>query len=136
VHLDIIGDSDMILDETENISIYSRGDIAEYERKADLLVCMLNNNGTQIPGKVYHYAATNKPILIIKDGDKQEEIERYLKKFNRYYFCENDVFSIREKVHEIMDKKTWDSPCEEFNPQNIAQKFIDVLELNNKARNF
>lgn len=127
IHLDIIGDSDLILSETKNIKIYPRGDISNYEEKVDLLVCMLNSSGTQIPGKIYHYAATNKPILIILDGDKKEEIRKYLDSFDRYIMCDNNVNSITTIITEIMSSNDEYEPCKNFEPETIAQRFINLV---------
>ncbi|CAM4161055.1 glycosyltransferase family protein [Lederbergia lenta] len=127
IHLDIIGDSDITLTETNNVNIQPRGNVSSYEEKVDLLVCMLNSRGTQIPGKVYHYAATNKPILVILDGDQKEEMKEYLESFNRYYMCENNVNSISNKIKEIMSSNKEFMPCKEFEPKYIAQKFIDLI---------
>lgn len=127
IHLDIIGDSDLSLSETKNINIYPRGDISSYEEKVDLLVCMLNSSGTQIPGKIYHYAATNKPILIILDGDKKEEIRKYLDSFDRYIMCDNNVNSITTIITEIMSSNDEYEPCKNFEPETIAQRFINLV---------
>lgn len=72
----------------------------KYEEDADLLIVLLNKKGTQIPGKIYHYAGTNKPILIILDGDRKEEIKEYLSLFNRFYFCENNERTRNRAIHK------------------------------------
>ena len=91
-YLNICGNSDLSLLQKENMNIKPRQklDVVEkLEEDCDILVCVCNKKGTQIPGKVYHYAATNKPILIILDGDKKEKLRKYFKSFNRYVLCEN-----------------------------------------------
>lgn len=67
VDVSIYGDSDLQLADTENIHIYPRGIIEEHKRIADLLVCVMNSQGTQIPGKLYHLAGTNKKVLVVLD---------------------------------------------------------------------
>lgn len=130
VHLDIIGDSDLELSATDNVSIFPRGNISQYEEKADLLICMLNSRGTQIPGKVYHYAATNKPILILLDGDNKREMKEYLESFNRYIICDNDVDSIVSTIYHIMAKYKEYEPCRAFEPENVAKVLLNYSNEN------
>lgn len=129
VDLIIVGDSDLKLKEKENIEIHPRGDISFFEEKVDLLVCMLNNKGTQIPGKVYHYAATNKPILIILDGQNKREMKEYFKSFGRYYICDNKISSIMEKIKEIINDNVEFEPSKEFSPKLIASQFIKLHNI-------
>jgi hypothetical protein len=125
VLINILGDSDIQLEETENIRVYPRGDIDKFEKEADLLVCMLNRAGTQIPGKIYHYAATNKPILVLVDGDNRNEMKEYLQSFSRYIICDNEVESIINTIENIKMNPTIYSPCKAFRPQTIAMKFTE-----------
>lgn len=128
VNLNILGDTDFTLEERENIKIYPRGDIKFFEEEADILVCMLNKKGTQIPGKVYHYAATNKPVLILLDGDNQLEIKKYLSSFERFIICENKIESIVGVLTEIKDSSLNFTPCKEFNPKLIAEKMLHLIK--------
>lgn len=125
VHLDIIGNSNLRLEETGNISIYPRGEISEYEKNADLLICILNKKGTQIPGKLYHYAATNKPILVLIDGERKKDMINYLESFNRYIICDNNATSIYNKINEILKKTPKVLPCQSFSPEIIAKMFLE-----------
>lgn len=124
VHLDIIGDTDLNLGDAENINIYPRGDVSMYEEKADLLVCILNKRGSQIPGKIYHYAATNKPILVLLDGDYRNEMREYLESFERYIICDNSTESIIKAIINISKNQQVYYPCKFFNPETIAKKFL------------
>lgn len=124
IKLNIVGDSDISLQPTNNISIYPRGDISNFEKNADLLVCMLNSSGTQIPGKIYHYASTNKPILVLVDGEKKEEMKKYLESYNRYIICENKEENIMIAIKKIMDNNEECEPCISFNSELIAKAFI------------
>jgi glycosyltransferase involved in cell wall biosynthesis len=125
VHLDIVGDSDLELKDEENIKIYSRRNVDDFEMKVDLLVCVLNNSGTQIPGKIYHYAATNKPILVLLDGDNIEEMKEYLESFNRYIICINKEEEILSAIKEVMDNPRTYKPCEILEPAFIANRVIN-----------
>lgn len=125
IHLDIAGNTDLNLNQTNNISVFPRIDISGFEEKADLLVCILNKKGTQIPGKLYHYAATNKPILVVLDGERKEDMIKYLESFQRYIICENDVAKIVDKIREIMNKSHENIPCRAFSPEVIAKFFLE-----------
>nr|WP_315362833.1 hypothetical protein [Cytobacillus firmus] len=130
INLNIVGDSDLDLQQTESIRVFPRGDISDFERNADLLVCLLNKKGTQIPGKIYHTAATDKPVLVILDGDNLEQTKEYLGNFKRFILCENDKDSISNAIMEVIGKEEKYRPAQQFNPETIARKFIDILTDN------
>ena len=126
-YLNICGNSDIKLEEKENISIRTRQKIdvvEDLEKKSDILVCICNKKGTQIPGKIYHYAATNKPILIILDGDRKEELREYFESFNRYKLCENTEQDIIKAIKTIMNEKVEYKPLSLLNSEKIAKEFI------------
>lgn len=128
INLNICGNSDLNLIETENIIISSRQSIdkiREYESNSDVLICVCNSSGTQIPGKVYHYAATNKPILLILDGDNKKELREYFSKFNRYIMCDNNKIDIEKTLKDIIDNPKEYFPCEQLKPKSIAKKFVE-----------
>lgn len=124
----IIGSSDIQLPELENIEILSRRDVTEYEKQSDLLVCILNKNGTQIPGKLYHYAATSKPILVIVDGEKKEQMMEYIGKFERFYLCDNTEAEIEKALLNIMQSNKKFEPCKQLTPYNISRRFLSKIQ--------
>ena len=72
VQLDIVGSSDMTLKSTANVKVYANTNkIEEFESKTDLFAVVLNLHGNQLPGKLYHLAATNRPIMVILDGENK-----------------------------------------------------------------
>lgn len=129
--LSIVGDSDLSLHSKENIEVIPRLSLKEtekYEEDADLLIVLLNKKGTQIPGKIYHYAGTNKPILIILDGDRKEEIKEYLSLFNRFYFCENNEKDILKTIWKIKNtKKEW-LPSPYLRSEQIAKQLVKIID--------
>ncbi|WP_218687974.1 glycosyltransferase family protein [Saccharococcus caldoxylosilyticus] len=136
VHLDIVGNSDLSLESTDNIKVYSREsyhEIVKREAKTDILVCVFNRNGTQIPGKVYHYAATNKPVLLILDGDS-EEMYSYLASFNRFVICHNNVHEIKNAINNIITGKisVLNEPLVECEPRIVAKRILDCVDVNGK----
>src|SRR5699024_6082318 len=126
--LTIVGDSDIKLKRTANINILKRQPIDNYEAESDLLVCMLNKSGTQIPGKVFHYAATNKPILLLLDGEHGNEIGKYFSEFNRYYICNNNIEEIENMIRQIIKKEENFKPVHEFSSFNIAKELLSIID--------
>jgi glycosyltransferase involved in cell wall biosynthesis len=125
IHLTIVGSTDLKLDECENISIYpNSNDVFRYESLSDLIVVVLNLRGGQIPGKLYHLAATNKPVLVILDGDFKGVIKEYLKGFQRFIMCENDEISISKAIIKQYLSKQEFVPSPLLTSSSIASQFL------------
>lgn len=125
--LKICGYGDISLQQNSNIEISPRvsyDNVKKFEEESDLLVCICNRRGTQIPGKVYHYAGTDKPILIILDGENNNELKEYFKSFGRYIMCNNDSESISKAILEVKNKDIKYEPSKYFNPSEVARKFL------------
>ena len=125
--LEIAGNTDLALESTEQITIYPRisaVEVEQLEANCDVLICLLNLKGTQIPGKVYHYAATNKPILILLDGEYQAEMAVYFEQFDRFICCANDANAIASALLEVHRANRAYVPCESFAAQRVASAFI------------
>ena len=128
--LRICGGTDIKLKNCKNIFVEERQSIKkirEYEETSDVLVCICNSSGTQIPGKVYHYSATNKPILVILDGEYVDELKKYFESFKRYVICYNNEESIENSINEIKNSKGYE-PCNKLSSKNIAKKFVSEGE--------
>lgn len=128
-HFVFIGDSDVRLENSENIQVIKRlpqKELAKYIEELDILVCLMNSKGTQIPGKLYHYAGTNKEILVLRDGEYGEQIEAFFKKYDRYTFVENNEEKILEVLKQYVLNGIPKRCCvEEFCAKNIAEKLVD-----------
>ena len=127
-NLIICGNSDLKLEDTERIEIYPRIGFEKtkaFERECDVLIHLSNLKGTQIPGKIYQYSGTNKPILFILDGDV-DLLRGMFDSYERYIFCQNEKIDICRVIEEIYNKK-FDYTrfiVEEFDPKKIAEKII------------
>lgn len=125
VSVAIYGDSDVKLQATPNIAIYDRGIVDEHKRIADLLICILNSSGTQIPGKLYHLAGTNKKVLVVVDGEQQQEMREFLLSFDRFYVCGNSQEEIENAIVSIMKDNKEFLPLPELKYDYIANRFIE-----------
>ena len=125
VDLKIVGNSDLTLESTGNIEVFPRGDISPFEEITDLFVCVLNKNGTQIPGKMYHYAAYNRPILVIEDGEYASEMHEYICSFGRYYTCTNDSEEISKSIKAILNSHEQWVPYKLMNSEHVIKTILE-----------
>lgn len=127
--LHIYGTSNIELDSFTNISIngqVSRERADSAELRADVLVCICNLKGSQIPGKVYYLTCMNKPIIVIIDGNYKDELKEYFTRFNRFIVCNNDEESIQKAIklaNEMADHRIA-SNSSEFTPVQMAKMIL------------
>lgn len=126
--LRIIGDSDVKLKPKENIQLIERvpqKELTQYLRETDVLVCLMNSKGNQVPGKVYHYAGSYQEILFIKDGELGGNIEEYFSQYNRYTFVENDPDKIEAVLRNYaMNGVPERVPLEAFRAEHVAAELL------------
>ncbi len=125
----IFGDSDLSLASTDMITVSERVTLdllKEIQIKTGVLVHLSNLRGGQIPGKIYHYSATDKPILFILDGTDEEKtaLKEYFGKFLRYCFCNNTSDDIAQAMRDIAAERRIMEPVEEFAPFNVVRKLL------------
>ena len=125
----IYGDSDICLKGTDRIEVSGRVTLDKLQKiqdKTSVLVHLCNLRGGQIPGKIYHYSVTTKPILFILDGTEEEkrELLDYFESYNRYYFCDNIVESICMAMERIAEEGRSFLPVKEFTPKAVVRKIL------------
>jgi hypothetical protein len=128
VHLTICGGSNLHLENCGNIKVYPRlsyDRVTAYEKEADVLVHLSNLHGSQIPGKIYQYSGTNKPILFILDGEKEALLDTF-SCYGRYCFADNTKERIEKALREIKEQTVEYSPVEDFSKKTIAEKIISI----------
>lgn len=126
----ICGDSDIDIKSSKNIKIFSRQNykkIKEFEEDADILVHLSNLTGTQIPGKIYQYSGTNKPILFILDGESESILKNFSDIEDRYIFCQNTKEDILNTINDTILNFDNYKPVEKFNKINVV---TDMLKEN------
>ncbi|MFV0504437.1 MAG: hypothetical protein ACK5LT_10830 [Lachnospirales bacterium] len=130
LNLNICGDSDIQLSAVGNVKIFNKmnyKNVLEMEGNTDVLICILNRYGTQIPGKIFYLASYNKPIIIIIDGKYKEEMEKNFREYDRYILCENnekDILNALNKAEEeILLGKNYIAPTQ-MSPDVVAKKIL------------
>ena len=126
----IYGDTDLSLSATKEIQVSGRVTLdilSGIQANTQILVHLCNLKGGQIPGKIYHYSATNKPILFILDGTEKEQamIYRFFSKFNRYYFCKNEKNEIEKTMKKIVDENKTFQEVDAFSPKYVVKELLD-----------
>ena len=132
--LTICGSSDLSLESNDRVHVFGRKPydyVKEVERGCDILVHLSNLNGSQIPGKIYQYSSTSKPILFILDGDEKTLIDQF-SKYNRYVFTENKSEAILASLSDMINSSVKYSPVDAFYKANVANMLIKYIwpELN------
>ena len=125
----IIGDSDVKLESAENIRIIprvSKEDLDSYIQQVDVIICLMNKKGNQIPGKVYHDASSTKDILLIKDGEYGDSIQLFFEKYNHYTFVENNVTAISTAFEDYLRNGVPQrEPVSAFQAEVIANRMLE-----------
>ena len=97
-----------------------------------MLVAVCNLRGGQLPGKLYHDAATSKPVLLILDGTarEQEVIRDYFAGLGRFHFCRNQKDDIAAFAREVLDGRIPRrvAPERSFAPEAVARRLLGSNE--------
>ena len=127
--LNICGFSDISLLNTNNISVHgmlSYKETIKMEDRSDILVCICNSKGTQIPGKIYYCTGYNKPIIVILDSEYIGYLKDYFNKFDRFILCKNEENSIKDAIEKAKDQLRYKEfkIVEELTPMYMAKKLL------------
>jgi hypothetical protein len=72
-------------------------EIVRLQTQSDILLIYSNTSRYQIPGKIYEYLATNKPILYISEA-VDDEISLILRTHRAGYVCRNEETAIQDQL--------------------------------------
>lgn len=132
VSLTIAGNTDLSLDSTDKIKVYKRvpqSKAKELENGADIVVSVGNLYGTQIPGKIYYLASSDKIILITMELDNREKMLRYFNSFERYETCNNTEDSIIQAITAIRKKGKYSFKTPgKLLPINVVRDIIATID--------
>lgn len=126
VHLTICGNSDKPLKSTDKVTVFGRvsySKVKELEEKADILIHLSNLSGSQIPGKIYQYSGTNKPIMFILDGNEDLLLKQF-KQYDRFEFARNELQSISNSIKKIIQDNILKKPLDDFSKSIIANQIL------------
>lgn len=130
----IIGNGDVEIKSTNNLTVMPRATVSvvrEYEDDTRILACICNKLPSNkketglIPGKAYHYGATDKTVLMI---GASPDVEAFLKKYNRFVFVPNDSQQIKDTIAGILKKPiVQEQPLTEVEPICAAKRLIETV---------
>lgn len=141
VDLTICGSSDVDLEESANIHIMKRlpqSEASFMENGQDVVVCLLNSVGIQIPGKTFYQTNTHKPIVVILDGPYKAKIKEELEKSKRFIFCDNNIKSITDVMEGLLSGKyeiPWNTSLDYYNPKRICEDIIGRERVSEDGNN-
>lgn len=103
----------------------SFGGFVPYEKSlslimgADVLLSFGNKGGLQVPGKLFDYVGSKRPILWIK-GDEGDPALRYLEDINRAIIADNDSKDIYSKLLILYNLSKKQEFRKNFNLEDIS----------------
>lgn len=124
--------------QAENILIHpklSYKESVELEKQSDILVCICNRHGTQIPGKIYYTAAHQKPIIVITDGEFEDKLILFFRQFNRYILCTNQVHEIEAAIKQAvlaLEKDISYTVPEQMKDEYLAARIMNRIHSTNE----
>ena len=94
------------------------------ENDADVIFCVCNLRGTQIPGKIFYKASSDKHILIAVEKELHNEMCQYFESFNRFIVCDNTPDSITEALLSLRNQAHDYITPEQLLPISIAKAIL------------
>ena len=74
------------------------------ENDADVIFCVCNTRGTQIPGKIFYKASSDKHILVAVENELHDEMRQYLESYGRFVICDNNPDSIMTALESLRNR--------------------------------
>ena len=99
----------------------------EIENDSDVIICVCNKRGTQIPGKVFYKSSSDKHILIAVEQEMHDEMCRYFESYNRFTVCDNTRESITETLLSLRFRPHNYITPERLLPINITKEILQDL---------
>lgn len=128
--LDVYGQGD-IFPTSNNVELKGKKTAKEIEKiecSYKNMICLMNSNCIQIPGKIFYRMNEKQNILIIADGRHKKELSQYLESFDRFVIVNNDKNSIKEGIkkleHEPIKDKKRKEIIIEYSTKKIASDII------------
>lgn len=96
VSLSVVGDGDFSGPAPANVKFSGRvdpGAVRCLMCDTDVLIVLLNRTGGQIPGKLYDYASSDRPVIVLYDDERLLE---HIPFCDRFVFVKNEESTIHE----------------------------------------
>ncbi len=128
--LEVIGNGEINTIPPDNVSIVNkrltRQSIINKELNCGIYICLMNYSPYSIPGKLFYISATNIPILVIFENYNNTSMKKYLEKFHRYYFCENNTEEIIKSIRQISQNRMYNNYITKMSlsPKQIVKEII------------
>lgn len=110
---------------TDNITILPRipqDQALKIEGDADVIFCVCNMRGTQIPGKILYKTSSDKHILVAVEQENRDEMVKYFESFKRFVVCDNTKDSIAAALESLKNKEHDYTTPECLLPINVARR--------------
>ena len=123
-----------------NVIPYIKFDEYYFEMlSSDVLVFFGNSTPDQLPGKIFNYLPTGKPILYICniDDDSKDQALEIVKDYGNYVFCHNNYDDICIALHDIKKKiqahNIEESKIVKYSNYNQCSKLAQWLKQKEKS---
>jgi len=92
----------------------------DLQMSADILLFFSNKTGIQVPGKLYEYLATDKPILCVSYNEA--ETEKILLKYKRAKIVYNsNLLKMSKEIKDILDEYKTHGKILNLNKEKILE---------------
>lgn len=96
----------------------------EIESDVDVIFCVCNMRGTQIPGKILYKASSDKHILIAVEHELHDEMCRYFESYNRFVVCDNTMESITTALQSLINRSHDYVTPDCLFPNNVVREIL------------
>lgn len=122
----------------ELLDLLELRDVVELQQQSDVLVVLSSRHSDQIPGKVYEYMATQRPVLYITNNQK-DEVATLLTQRNRGHVCAFNAESIQAAIEMVRDTvqrgtNASSQPQKDVGFDVRATAFLDLIDTLRKER--
>ncbi|WP_111307070.1 glycosyltransferase family 4 protein [Confluentibacter sediminis] len=124
-----------LTDSVNNIGYVSHKEAVAYQKKSQVLLLIeIDSEETRciIPGKLFEYMVSNRPIVAL--GPKDSDVEKIIKESNTgSYFYYNDYQALKETItnyYKAFQNNTLQSHAiglQKFSRKNLTKQLADVL---------
>lgn len=130
IELILCGEGDGINITGDNVRLIGRcgyNEAVSMESKVNIIVCVCNKGGTQIPGKIFYSAGHDKPVVVVVDGENKEQLKTIFSEYGRFIICDNSKEEIKKALDNAKDALKYleeDKGRHYPIPENLTETFL------------